>query len=147
MKAKAHAVTAALLAAALAFELYLGRRDEDAALAAQLIGPAERVPGAGFPAFRSSRSAVLYFERPGLQGPIRGALVVEGDRVAQVLVLRSVEGPDGRALHAPGFLAAFRGRPARAPIAVDAVSGASISSRALADAVNERLRWWTDLAK
>ncbi|MEK7468682.1 MAG: FMN-binding protein [Planctomycetota bacterium] len=141
--ARARVATAVLLAAAAAVAFALRPADPDRALAERLIGPAARVPGGGPPAFHNGRKAVLFFERPGVQGLIRGAVVLEGDAVADVLVLTSTEGHDGRVLQSPGFLASFRGRPARPPVVVDSVTGASVSSRLLIDAVNDRLRWWS----
>lgn len=143
---RAHAASAALLAAAAAAAFALRPPDPDRALAERLIGPAEPVPGAGPPAFRAGRRAVLFFERPGVQGPVRGAVVLDGDAISEVLLLHSVEGHDGRVLQTPSFLAAFRGRPARPPCVVDSVTGASVSSRILIDAVHERLRWWSSEA-
>ena len=99
-----HLATVVLLAAAAAVAFALRPADADRALAERLIGPAQRIPGGGPPAFRAGQKAVLFFERPGVQGPIRGAIVV------------------------------------------DSVTGASVSSRLLIDAVNERLRWWSSEA-
>lgn len=141
-----HLATVVLLAAAAAVAFALRPADADRALAERLIGPAQRIPGGGPPAFRAGQKAVLFFERAGVQGPIRGAVLVDGDRVADVLLLYSTEGHNGRVLESPAFLASFRGRPARPPVVVDSVTGASVSSRLLIDAVNERLRWWSSEA-
>ncbi len=140
---RAHLATAALLAAAAAIAFALRPPDPDRALAERLIGPAERLPGSGPPAFRAGDKAVLFFERDGVQGLIRGAVIVDRDTVADVILLYSTEGHDGHVLQAPAFLASFRGRPARPPVVVDSVTGASVSSRLLIDAVNERIRWWS----
>jgi len=136
--------TAGLFAAAATLAVVLRREDPDRALAVRLIGPVESVPGFDPPAFRSGRRAVLFFERPGVQGRIRGAVVLDGDAISDVLLLENVEGHDGRALRSPEFAGAFRGRAARPPVVVDSVTGASISSRAVIDAVNDRLRRWAE---
>lgn len=99
------------------------------------------------PAFRAGSRAALFFERKGMQGLIRGAVVVEDDRVVDLLILQSREGLGKDVLDSPGFLALFRDRPAKPPLTVDAVSGATISSQALTDAVNARLAQWVAFTK
>ena len=94
------------------------------------------------PAFQAGSRAALFFERRGMQGLIRGVVVVEGDQVVDLLILQSREGLDHNALDSPGFRSSFRHRPAKPPLIVDAVSGATISSQAVTDAVNVRLAQW-----
>ena len=85
---------------------------------------------------RAPDASRLPFEVRGLRGPIRGAVVLDGDRIAEVVVDGSVEGPDGGALANAAALAGYAGQPARPPVLVDAVAGATLSSRRLRDAVN-----------
>ncbi len=81
----------------------------------------------------------LSFDVRGVRGPIRGVVVLEGERIVEVRVSSSGEGADGKALSGPAAVAGYAGRPARPPVRVDAVSGATLSSRRLQDAVNKRL--------
>jgi hypothetical protein len=145
---KALAGTAALFAIAIALEFSLSRRhpDPDLELAESLIGPAPRIDMPGPPAFGAAGApAALFFECRGEQGPIRGVLVVDGATIRDVIVLRAAEGTNRAALTRAdhrGFAARFRGLSARPPVVVQAVSGATISSQAVIDAVNERLKAW-----
>ena len=81
----------------------------------------------------------LPFEVRGLRGPIRGTVVLDGDRIAEVQVHQSREGTDRRALDDPAAVAGYVGQPARPPVLVDVVSGATLSCRRLLDAVNDGL--------
>jgi len=139
---RATLLTIALLAGGLALDLLVPRPDPDEALAEKLLGQVERIDLPGPAAFESADGALLFFERAGMEGPIRGAVRLERDLVAEVIVLRSREGIDRAALETKDFLAAFRGKPAQPPVVVEAVTGATISSQAVIDAVNERLRTW-----
>lgn len=144
-KARSALATAALFAIAVALELVLPSRDRDEALAESLVGPATRIEiPPGPPAYRGVSATALFFERRGEQGPIRGVAVVEGETIRDVIVLHANEGTDRMALRRSGFAERFRGRPARPPVVVDAVSGATISSQAVIDAVNERLKAWRE---
>ena len=97
---------------------------------------------AGPPAFFAGSRAALFFQRNGMQGLIRGVIVVEDNRVVDLRVLESREGLDHDALDSPDFCTSFRDKPAKPPLVVDAISGATISSQALTDAVNARLAQW-----
>lgn len=81
----------------------------------------------------------LPFECEGAQGPIHGVIVVDGEAIEEVRILSSKEGLDRRALRDSAFLESFRGKPIAEPIAVDTISGATISSQAVIDIVNDRL--------
>jgi len=139
---RATLLTVALLLGGLALDLLLPRPDPDEVLAEDLLGVVERVDLPGPAAFESGDGALLFFEWAGVEGPIRGAVRLERDLVAEVIVLRSREGIDHAALETPGFLSSFHGKPAQPPVVVEAVTGATISSQAVIDAVNERLRTW-----
>ncbi len=104
-----------------------------AAIAALLAPPAPRATTE-----RDGR-AELPFHGDGAQGPIEGVVIVEDGRIVEVEVTRSDEGVDRRALSADRLDGRFRGLPARAPLAADAISGATISSRRLIEAVERRL--------
>lgn len=135
----------ALLATALLLDLLLARPDPDLALAQKLLGEADRLDLEGPPAFRAGDRAVLFFEAEGMEGPIRGAVFVDGDEILEVTLLRSREGIDRTAMRTPSFLESFRGKPASPPVFVEGVSGATVSSHAIVDAVNDRLKQWRSL--
>jgi hypothetical protein len=149
MRTRGDAITVLLLATAVVLSLALGRQDERRVLARQWVGPSlQDVPLGGPPAFRSDGRAVLFFEQGGAQGRIQGAVVVGGDKIETVLVTRSDEGISRRTLYDDdSFLQAFSGKTARAPVVVDAISGATISSQLVINAVNERLQRWEDYVR
>jgi hypothetical protein len=140
-------ITAALMAAVFCMALRRPQSETDRGLAEDLLG-SEDVQQVQLsdadepPAFQAGARAALFFERIGMQGLIRGVVVIEDDRVIDLLVLQSHEGLDHDALDAPDFIASFHDLPAKPPLIVDAVSGATISSQAVTDAVNARLAQW-----
>ena len=138
-------LTLGLMVGALAINLLLPRPDPARRLAEALIGPVERVAMPGPPAFRAGSAAVLFFGVAGVQGAVRGAVVVHGDRIEQVVLFREHEGLDHTALRQPDFAGQFRGRQAAPPIVVHTVTGATASSQRVIDAVNERLKVWKAL--
>ena len=89
----------------------------------------------------SSGDAVVCFCADGMQGPIEGLVVIRGERIEEVVLLRSREGLEHDALSVE-HLAAYQGQEATPPTVVDAVSGATVSSRVLAAALDERLAAW-----
>ena len=120
-------------------------RDED--LAKELLGSAspqqiELSDAADPPAFRAGLRVALFFEKEGMQGPIRGVMVLQNDRIVDLRILESREGIGADPLDTPGFLQSFFGQPAKSPLTVDGVSGATITSQAVIDAVNARLAQW-----
>jgi hypothetical protein len=144
---KTKLLTAALLAVVFCLALRRPPIDADRELAEDLLESAELQQvqlsdAADPPAFQSGSRAALFFERMGMQGRIRGVVVVEDDRVVDLLILQSREGLDHDAFDSPDFRTSFRDRPAKPPLIVDAVSGATISSQAVTDAVNVRLAQW-----
>lgn len=137
-----HLPTAALLGLGLVLHVVIARPDEHRMLAEEIVGRADRVPLPGPPAFVAGERAVLFFDCEGLNGPIHGAVVVSGDRISDVLILRAREGLLRTALASPRFTASFREQPVAQPVVADAVSGATISCQAVTDAVNDRLSVW-----
>jgi hypothetical protein len=140
-------LTAGLLAVVFWVALRPPQSEADRELAEKLLGSAEvqhvqLSDAADPPVFQAGSRAALFFERKGMQGLIRGVIVVEGDRVVDLMILQSREGLDHDALDSSDYLASFRDRPAKPPLIVDAVSGATISSQAVTDAVNARLALW-----
>lgn len=145
---QAHLITAVLLAIALGLTVALPPPDADRVLAEELLSVdhVEPVALGGPPAFRSEDGAVLFFEQVGVQGPIRGAIVVDADRITRLMLLQSSEGLDHTALSGGFIQESFRGQRAKPPLIIEAVSGATISSQKLTDAVSARLKLWQALA-
>lgn len=139
---KAHLVTLGLLSAAFVLSVLFPPPDDAQAIAESLLGPAARLDLPGPPSFQAGDRTLLFFEGRGMRGPIRGVIVIEGDRIRELRVLHSKEGFHANELEDPSYLGSFRGKQAPAPVVVQAVSGATISSQALIDAVNERLSAW-----
>ncbi len=147
--ARAHLITAALLAGALAASRALPAvtpLDDGRRLAASL-GADRRAELAHGVAWTGEGVVVLPFDEPGAQGRIRGAVVVRAGEIDDVRLFAAREGVDRRALAAPTWLASFRGMKIDAPVAVDAISGATISSQALVDAIERRLRDWRERSR
>ncbi len=139
---RADGLTVGLLLAALGLHLSVPVPDLERRRAERLLGSAERVPIEGAAAYRSGDRAALFFAVDGMQGPIHGAVVLSGDRIAEVVVWRSVEGLDRRLLRESDLLALYRGMRATPPLVPHAVTGASVSSRRVMEAVNDRLAAW-----
>ena len=144
--------TVALLAIVFIVALRGRGGDTDRQLAEDLLESrniqAVQLPdGTAAGTYRAGSRAALFFEQRGMQGMIRGVILVEDDRVVDLRILKSREGHTKNVLHSPDFLASFRGRPAKPPLTVDAVSGATISSQAVTDAVNTRLAQWVQFTE
>lgn len=137
-------LAAALLATAALLRAFLPAADPDGALALEKIG--SRNPGelAGQPVYRHGRALLMFFEERGFRDPFRGALLVENGFIEEVIVLKSREGLTRNAFDDSELLASYRGLPAQAPVVVDTVTGATVSCRALQNAVNGRLRAWQE---
>ena len=79
-------ITAGILLAALVLELAWPRPDPEQQLALRLLGAeGQRVELENGPAFRVGARWLLFFERRGKVGPIRGAIAVEDDRVRELV--------------------------------------------------------------
>jgi hypothetical protein len=140
-----HTTTLILLLAAATLELVMPRSDADLPVATQLLAPAdaasiERLELDRLPVYRCDNRQAIFFETAGKQGLIRGVILVQDDRILRLQLLKCREGLCQREFYQPAFLAAFSGKPAKPPVDVAAVSGATISSQILRDAINERLK-------
>jgi len=149
---KTRILTAALLVVVFCMALRRPQSETDRELAEHLLNSTEiqqvqLSDAADPPAFQAGSRAALFFDRMGMQGLIRGVVVVEGDRVVDLLILQSREGLDHDALGSSDFRTSFLDRPAKPPLIVDGVSGATISSQAVTDAVNGRLAKWVKYNK
>jgi uncharacterized protein with FMN-binding domain len=138
-------ITVALLATALVADRLMARPDTDRELASELVDDPVEVEVRDGVAYRGRDAVVLPFDVQGQQARIRGAVVVAGDSIEQVVVTHSSEGIDRRALFDTEFLDSFRGRRADRTVVVDAVTGATISSFTLMRAVADRLRAWREV--
>jgi len=142
---RAKIVTAALVAAAAMVALSGVRVDREARQARALLGPrASPVSVAGGPAYRGDGRTALFFSTRGAQGPIEGAIVVGDDQIQQIIVTSSQEGLTRDALRPDALAARFGGLPARGPVTVEAITGATISTQAVTDVVNDRLAAWQE---
>ncbi len=136
-------ITAGILLAALVLDLMWPRTDPAQQLALRLLGAeGQRVELEGGPAFRVGARWLLFFERQGKVGPIRGAISVEDDRVRELHLFEAREGIDHGAFSDRSMARSLIDQPARAPVEVEVVSGATISSQRLIDAVNASLEQW-----
>jgi hypothetical protein len=144
-----HLVTACLLSAALAVELLLPRVDERDAIAKRLLGSNElqRLEIAGQPAYRAGSRWVVFFAGPGKVDRIHGAMVIEDDTIRDLVILSAREGIDLSGFAGGPVPASFRGQAARAPVEVHAATGATISSRRLADTVDRQLIRWREAVR
>lgn len=145
---RGHLVTSALLVGALLLDLTWSRPDPERQLAQRLLGAdGLRTELGSGPAFRVDGRWLLFFDRPGKVGPIRGAILIDDDRIRELLLFEAREGVDHGALSDPALARSLVDQPARAPVEVDVVSGATISSQLLVDAVNACLQEWRAVAR
>lgn len=137
-------LAAGILAAAGLMRAVVPAADPDGALALEKIGNRNRELLAGQPAYRHGHALLLFFEERGFRDDFRGALLIESGFIEDLIVLESREGLMRDAFRDEKLLAGYRGQPAHAPVIVDSVTGATVSCRALQNAVNERLRAWQE---
>lgn len=152
IRVKKTSTIAGLLAIALWGVFLAPAPDADRQVAQELLGSRSiaevRIPGdPECSAYRVGPNAAVFFEQQGMQGLIRGVILVNGDRIVDLRILQSREGLTHDALELPGFAASLRGRRAKPPITVDAVSGATISSQAVADGINATLARWIQFTR
>lgn len=137
-------LTAAALLLAAGARAFWTAPDPAAELAQRLIGSGQRHRLDGQPSFRHGQAALLFFEQRGFARPFRGAVLIENGFIEDVIMLDAREGLDQRLFDDPVLLARYRGLPARLPLLVDGVAGATVSTRALQSAVHGRLRAWQE---
>ena len=136
-------ITVGILLVALMLELAWSRPDPEQQLALRLLGASgQRVELENGPAFRVGARWLLFFERSGKVGPIRGAISIEDDRIRELHLFEAREGIDHSAFPNRPMARSLIDQPARAPVEVEVVSGATISSQLLIDAVNASLEQW-----
>ena len=145
---KSTIITAAFFIFAFCLDIAVDQKDADHILAESLIGPAHRIDLSGTSAFHSEKQAVLYFSFQGMQGPVRGLMIVSNNQIKKITIIESREGINHVALKNRKFLDIFHQHSIDMPIEVDAISGATVSSQLLKEAINTRLKEWKDyLAK
>jgi hypothetical protein len=138
-----HLLTLALLVAALLLDLTWSPPDPKQQLALRLLGAnGQRIELDSGPAFRVGARWLIFFEQQGKVGPIRGAITIEDDHIQELHLFENREGVDHRAFSDPRLSRSLIDQPARAPVEIDVISGATISSQLLADAVNHSLEKW-----
>ena len=140
---RGHMITSAVLVAALLLDLSWPRPDPEQRQAQRLLGAdGQRVELESGPAFRVGARWLLFFDQQGKVGPIRGAILIEDDHIRDLLLFEEREGVHHSALSDPAFAGSLVSQPAKAPVEVDAISGATISSQLLIDAINRSLEQW-----
>ena len=140
---RGHLVTSAVLVAALLLDLTWSRPDPERQLAQRLLGAdGQRIELDSGPAFRVGARWLLFFDRPGKVGPIRGAILVEDESIRELHLFEAHEGVDHSAFSDPTLAHSLIDQPARAPVEVAVISGATISSQLLIDAVDSCLEQW-----
>ncbi|NUN15292.1 MAG: FMN-binding protein [Myxococcales bacterium] len=139
-------VTALFVAVSAVLSVVVPKVELERAVAQSTIGDGEVLSRAPT-TIRSGESAALFFETARYQGLIRGVVIVDRDLITDVVIFQAREGHDGTAFVSNDFARSFQGLPATPPVSVDVVSGATVSSQAVNDAINERLTYWKRLQK
>ncbi|MDP6615741.1 MAG: FMN-binding protein [Gammaproteobacteria bacterium] len=135
--------TVAVLLAALLLDLAWSAPDRHRQMAQRVLGAdGERIELESGPAFRVGPNWLLFFDYQGNVGPIRGAVLIEDDTIRELHLFEVREGINQNAFSDPTLAQSLAGQPAKAPVEVDVVSGATISSQMLTDAINESLVQW-----
>lgn len=135
--------TAALLLTALILDVAWPRTDFAQQTTLRLLGArGHRLELESGPAFRVGARWLLFFERQGKVGPIRGAIGIEDDRIRELHLFEAREGIDHRAFSGRAIAHALIDQPAKAPVEVEVVSGATISSQHLSDIIDDTLKQW-----
>ncbi len=138
-----HLITAAVLVAALGLDLTWSRPDRERQLALRLLGAdGPRTELDSGPAFRVGARWLLFFDVQGKVGPIRGAILIEDDHIRELHLFEPREGVDHSAFSDPVLARSLVDQPAKAPVEVDVISGATTSSQIVIDAVNGCLTQW-----
>ena len=136
-------ITAMLLIAALTLDLTWSRPDPRRQLASRLLGAdGQRLELESGPAFRVGARWALFFDEVGKAGPIRGVILIEDDRIRELQLLETREGIGHRAFSDPTLAHSLVDQPAKPPVEVEVVSGATVSSQILIDAINSSLKEW-----
>ncbi|MCP3917158.1 MAG: FMN-binding protein [bacterium] len=136
-------VTVAVLALALLLDVTWSRPDPERRLAQRLLGAdGAHIELDSGPAFRVGARWLLFFDRPGKVGPIRGAILVEDESIRELHLFEAREGIDHSAFRGPALAHSLVDQPARAPVDCAVISGATISSQLLIDAVDSCLEEW-----
>jgi hypothetical protein len=135
--------TVAILLAALLLHLAWSSPDRHRQIAQRVLGAdGERMELESGPAFRVGPRWLLFFDRRGNVGPIRGAVLIVDDDIHELYLFEAHEGVSRSAFSDPTLAQSLVGQPARAPVEADVISGATISSQILTDAINESLMQW-----
>lgn len=135
--------TVILLVVALLLDLVWSQPEPERQLAQQLLGAdAVRLELETGPAFQLQDRWLLFFEKRGKIGPIRGAVLIEDDRIRELILIEANEGVDRSAFSDGTIANSLIEQAARAPVAAQVVTGATISSQYLIDAINECLLEW-----
>ena len=136
-------ITVAVLGAALLLDLAWAPPDRYRQIAQGLLGAdGERIELESGPAFRVGPRWLLFFDQQGNVGPIRGAVLIADDNIQELHLFEAHEGISRTAFSDPTLARSLVGQPARAPVEIDVITGATVSSQLLTDAINESLIQW-----
>lgn len=138
----AQSITIILLLVAALVEWVANQKNANHILAEKHIGKCEAVQFPGADAFQSSNKTAIIFKSDGFQGPIEAMFVLSNNTIEKLVILKSNEGLDKSALNNPEFLKSFEQNAQDLPLDVDAVSGATISSQIVIDAMNRCIKEW-----
>ena len=96
--------------------------------------------------FLSRSVAVIFFNHMGMRAPVRGMVVIDrkAGRVKDVRLDNNIEGIDRKMGKTESFFERFIDAEVSTPAVVDVVTGASISSQAIIDGVNDALNIWRE---
>lgn len=141
-------ITLALLLMALILDVAWPPTDFAQQTTLRLLGAeGQRLELEGGPAFRVGARWLLFFDRQGKAGPIRGAIAIEDDQIRELHLFDVREGIDRNAFSDGSIAHALIDQAAKAPVEVEVVSGATISSQRLIDSINVTLEQWRSAAR
>jgi len=136
-------ITVAVLGVALLLDLAWAPPARYRQMAQDLLGAdGERIDLESGPAFRAGPRWLLFFDKQGNVGPIRGAILIADENIQELHLFEAHEGISQTAFADPTLAHSLVGQPAKAPVEVDVITGATISSQILIDAINESLIQW-----
>ncbi|MAF64276.1 MAG: hypothetical protein CMJ84_01275 [Planctomycetes bacterium] len=135
--------TAAMLIAALVLDLSWAPPDPEGLLAQRWLGAGgRRIELECGPAFQLGARWLLFFEQRGKVAPFRGAVLIEDERIRDLLLFEAYEGVGRSAFSDRRLANSLCDQPARAPVDALVVSGATVSSQLLIDAIDDCLSLW-----
>lgn len=137
-------ITIGLLLLAVLVEGFVDQKTAGHLIAEQYIGECKAVDFSGAEAFQSTNKTAILFKSKGFQGPIEALIVISGNEVEKLEIIKSNEGLDKLALDSHDFLMSFENNTMDLPLDVNAVTGATISSQIVIDELNKTIKEWNN---